>query len=237
MINPDAFRLNPDLVEWGLRIAQQKYEDPIKKVINRAIDASCTIVVRADNREWTGSGFHLGNGFIATASHVAPPELMAMPHEMILIFDQQNIYPGEVIATEPAYDCAIINCQSITDQITSVVLADSNLAEVGDIIAVIGAPEGWNNTATVGRITNIHQTLGPSAPSVAWQDIIFVDAQILQGVSGGMVIGTDGLIYGLVMGVTGMHADIGVGENAICPSNKIKTLLSNYLQNNGIKRI
>jgi len=27
------------------------------------------------------------------------------------------------------------------------------------------------------------------------------------------------------MGVTGKHADIGVGENAACPSNKIKGLL------------
>jgi hypothetical protein len=28
------------------------------------------------------------------------------------------------------------------------------------------------------------------------------------------------------MGVTGQHADIGVGENAVCPSNKITNMLS-----------
>jgi serine protease Do len=234
---PQLFKLNTDLVEWNVRSAQQKYDDPIKKVIKRAIDASCTIIVRADNQEWTGSGFHLGNGFIATAAHVAPPELMAMPHEMLLTFDGQTLYPGAVVATEPQYDCAIIYCPAIADQISTVVLADSERAEVGDIIAVIGAPEGWNNTATVGRITNVHQTLGPQAPSPAWHDIIFIDAQILQGVSGGMAIGTDGLVYGLVMGVTGMHADVGIGENAVCPSNKIKALLTSYLQQNGVQRI
>lgn len=236
-MTPNMFQLNTALVEWNVRSAQQKLNDPIKRVIKRAIDASCTIIVRADNQEWTGSGFHLGNGFIATAAHVAPPELMAMPHELMLTFDGQTVYPAAAVATEPRYDCAIIHCPAITKQISSVMLADSERAEVGDIIAVIGAPEGWNNTATVGRITNVHQTLGHQAPSPAWHDIIFIDAQILQGVSGGMVIGTDGLVYGLVMGVTGMHADVGIGENAVCPANKIKSLLTSYLQQNGMQRI
>ena len=40
-----------------------------------------------------------------------------------------------------------------------------------------------------------------------------------------MVIGTDGLVYGSIMGVTGQHADVGVGENSACPSNKITALM------------
>jgi S1-C subfamily serine protease len=103
-------------------------------------------------------------------------------------------------------------------------LADSETAEVGDIIAAIGSPEGWHDTATVGRISNIHQTV-QNADSPAWSDLIFIDADILQGISGGMVIGTDGLVYGLVIGVTGEHADLAIGENSVCPSNKIKSLL------------
>jgi hypothetical protein len=41
-----------------------------------------------------------------------------------------------------------------------------------------------------------------------------------------MVIGTDNLVLGTVMGVTGQHADIGVGENTVCPANKIVNMLS-----------
>ena len=77
-----------------------------------------------------------------------------------------------------------------------------------------------------GRVSNIHQTLGQAAPSQAWRDIIFVDADILEGSSGGMVIGVDGKVYGIIMGVTGQHADIGLGENAVSPINKIKSILS-----------
>ena len=82
-----------------------------------------------------------------------------------------------------------------------------------------------SDTATVGRITNTHQSLGEGAPTKAWQDIIFIDADILEGASGGMVIGTDGLVYGSIIGVTGQHADVGIGENSACPSNKIMGLM------------
>jgi S1-C subfamily serine protease len=106
-----------------------------------------------------------------------------------------------------------------------VVLANSDLVEVGEQVAVLGAPEGWHDTATVGRVSNINQSLGSAAPSPAWNDVMFVDAKILQGVSGGMCVGTDGLVIGSVIGVTGILAEYGVGENVICPSNKIIKLL------------
>ena len=118
-----------------------------------------------------------------------------------------------------------MSCKPIEKMIPSLKLGNSNTIEVGDIVAVIGSPEGFHDTATVGRVSNVHQTLGESAPSLAWQDIIFVDADILEGSSGGMVIGMDGFVYGLVMGVTGQHADIGIGQNSISPSNKIIELL------------
>jgi hypothetical protein len=28
------------------------------------------------------------------------------------------------------------------------------------------------------------------------------------------------------MGVTGQHADVGIGENSVCPSNKIRKLIA-----------
>jgi len=106
-----------------------------------------------------------------------------------------------------------------------VALGNSDYAQLGETVAVIGAPEGWSDTVTVGRVSNVHQYLGDSAPSAAWDDIIFVDAKILQGVSGGMCIGTDGLVIGSVIGVTGMLAQYNQGENVICPSNKILNLI------------
>jgi len=38
-------------------------------------------------------------------------------------------------------------------------------------------------------------------------------------------VGTDGLVIGSVIGVTGTLAEYGIGENVLCPSNKILKLL------------
>lgn len=219
-----SFKLSVDLIEWNMKAAQ-KVSDPIKEVIQDAIKASCTIYVKTGKEQWTGSGFHLGNGYIATAGHVAPEDLKKMAAQIIITFDGQALYEASVVVSSDEYDSAVLFCQDIVRNIPSVNLADSDTVEIGDIIAVIGAPEGWQDTATVGRVSNIHQSVpGDAGPS--WQDIIFIDADILQGVSGGMVIGTDGLVIGHVIGVTGQHADVGVGENSVCPINKLKILLN-----------
>lgn len=216
------------MLEWRLGQSKktEKVKDPIAQTISNSIEASCTIIVVSGGKQWTGSGFHVGHGLIATASHVVPPELMSQPNEITVTFDGKVPYKATVAISQPDFDAAIIFAPQIVNNVAHVSLGDSDTAEIGDIVAVIGSPEGWHDTATVGRITNVHQGLGPQAPSPAWNDILFIDADILEGASGGMVIATDGLVYGLVMGVTGQFAGIGIGEHAACPSNKIKALLS-----------
>lgn len=219
------FQFNADSLAWRMSLAQ-KIEDPVKKIIQSSIVSSCTIFVNSPDQSWTGSGFHIGDGYIVTASHVVPPVLEKQPHEIKITFDGNKLYPATLQISDPNVDAGIIKSEAIAKNIPAVQLGDSDTIEVGDIIVCIGSPEGFHDTATVGRITNIHQTLGTQAPSKAWQDILFYDADILEGASGGMLIGTDGLVYGCVMGVTGEHADIGMGENAACPSNKIKMLFA-----------
>ena len=161
---------------------------------------------------------------IVTASHVVPPEIQNLSID--ITFDDQSYYPATVYRSEPNFDAAIVQCPDIANKIPALQLGDSESLEIGDLVIVISAPEGFHDTATFGRVSNTHMTLGENAPSAAWQDFIFIDADIMEGSSGGMVLGTDGLVYGLVMGVTGQHAETGLGENSISPSNKIKQLLS-----------
>jgi len=215
------FSLNTDLLELSLRTAQTKEEDPIKKMIQKNIESSCTILVYSDNSFWTGSGFHVGNGIIVTAAHVVPDNT---PLDIKLSFDGEHMYPAQLIVSDSNLDVALLFISNIKN-INSAILGNSDTLEIGDIIATITSPEGWNDTATVGRVSNVNQGLGKYAPSPAWNDIFFIDADILQGSSGGMVIGTDGLIYGSIIGATGKFAEIGIGQRAVCPSNKIKKLL------------
>ena len=202
----------------------EKVTDAIQKVIQEAIKSSCSIYIKNRKKSWSGSGFHIGNGYLITASHVAPPELQG-EGEITVTFDQQVFYPAKLFVSEPNIDAAILSINGDWSNIPAVMLANSDNLELGETVAVIGAPEGWADTVTVGRLSNIHQSLGDYAPGPSWNDVMFIDAKILQGVSGGMCIGTDGLVIGSVIGVTGMLAEYGVGQNVICPSNKIINLI------------
>jgi serine protease Do len=202
----------------------EKVIDAIQEVIQEAVNASCTIYVKTRKKSWSGSGFHIGGGNVVTASHVAPPDIMNSG-EINITFDGKILYPCRVIKSDPDIDAAIMMIEGDYTNISFVALGNSDMAQLGETVAVIGAPEGWSDTVTVGRISNVHQFLGQYAPSPAWNDVIFVDAKILQGVSGGMCVGTDGLVIGSIIGVVGELSRYGQGENVICPSNKILNLI------------
>ena len=217
------FKLDVNYLDVLIKEAQTPTDDPIKKTIQSGLQSSCSIYCKSNNKQWSGSGFHVGNGLIITAGHVVP--LDEAITEINITFDNQKFLPAKFIASNADIDTGAVYCESAAS-FPKLDFGNSDSLELGDIVVVIGSPEGFHDTATVGRVSNIHQTLGSQAPSKAWQDIIFIDADILEGSSGGMVLGTDGLVYGLVMGVTGQHAETGLGENSISPSNKIKQLLS-----------
>jgi len=218
------FKLDVNYLDLLIKEAQAPVsDDPIKKTIQRGLQSSCSIYCKSSGKQWSGSGFHVGEGLIITAGHVVP--LDETITEINVTFDNQSFFPAKFIASNPDIDTGSIYCES-AKSFPKLEFGDSSGLELGDIVVVIGSPEGFHDTATVGRVSNIHQTLGDQAPSKAWQDIIFIDADILEGSSGGMVLGIDGLVYGIVMGVTGQHSDIGIGENSISPSNKIVDFIS-----------
>ena len=220
-----SFKLDVNYLDSLIKTSQstEKFEDPIKKTIQLGLQASCSIYVRSGKKNWSGSGFHIGNNIIITAGHVVPADETLT--EILVTFDNKNFIPATFLTSDPTIDSGAVKAERIPNNIPTLQFANSDGIEVGDIVAVIGSPEGFHDTATVGRISNLHQSINdPNMP--AWNDVIFVDADILEGSSGGMVIGTDNLVVGTIMGVTGQHADIGVGENSVCPSNKITNMLS-----------
>jgi len=219
------FKLDVNYLDSLIKTSQStdKLEDPIKKTIQLGLQASCSIYVRSGKKNWSGSGFHIGNNIIITAGHVVPTDETLT--EILITFDNKNFIPATFLTSDPTIDSGAVRAERIPSNIPTLQFANSDTVEVGDIVAVIGSPEGFHDTATVGRVSNIHQSIN-DLNMPAWNNILFVDADILEGSSGGMVIGTDNLICGTIMGVTGQHADIGVGENAVCPSNKITNMLS-----------
>ena len=218
------FKIDCNLLESLVKTSQTTdlANDPVKKTIKTGLGSSCTIYVRSGKKNWSGSGFYIGNNIVVTAGHVVPNDQTLT--EIMCTFDGKKYIAASFIVSDPSIDSGAVRLE-FEPNVPPLRFGNSDALEVGDIIAVISAPEGFHDTATVGRVSNIHQSIAdPNMP--AWNDIVFIDADILEGSSGGMVMGVDNLIYGTIMGVTGQHADIGVGESSVCPSNKIQNMLS-----------
>ena len=219
------FKIDYNLLESLVKTSQTRdlAEDPVKKTIQTGLGSSCTIYVRSGKKNWSGSGFYVGNNMVITAGHVVPNDQTLT--EIMCTFDGKKYIAATFMASDPNIDSGAVRLEFAPTDIAPLRFGNSDSLEVGDIVAIISAPEGFHDTATVGRVSNIHQSIAdPNMP--AWNDIIFVDADILEGSSGGMVIGLDNLVYGTVVGVTGQHADIGIGESSVCPSNKIQNMLA-----------
>jgi len=218
------FKIDCNLLESLVKTSQTTdlANDPVKKTIQTGLGSSCTIYVRSGKKNWSGSGFYIGNNIVVTAGHVVPNDQTLT--EIMCTFDGKKYIAASFVVSDPSIDSGAVRLE-FDPNVAPLRFGNSDALEVGDIIAVISAPEGFHDTATVGRVSNIHQSIAdPNMP--AWNDIIFIDADILEGSSGGMVIGVNNLIYGTIMGVTGQHADIGVVESSVCPSNKIQNMLS-----------
>jgi S1-C subfamily serine protease len=221
---PSVFHFSIENLDNHLRVAQGLQRDPIQEAIQHNLEASCSIYVSHGGHEWTGSGYHIGHGLIVTANHVAPEVLNYQDGDLEVTFDGDNRLRAQFVHASEEADASILWCHD-AQEYGSVELGDSSRVEIGEIIAVIANPEGWHDTATVGRVSNIHQDLGEAAPTPAWHDVIFVDADILQGASGGMVFNANGDVIGHVMGVAGTMATHGIGEHAVSPINRVKSVV------------
>jgi len=216
-----------DLMSRMTRLADRPL-DPIGKAVQDAESAACVIYVRPTERsesvQWTGSGFLLPDGIVVTANHVVEPN--GPESEVVSVevsFDGSKSYPAEVLGEDRSVDVAILRIDPRVP-VRPAKLSDE-VPTFGEIIATIGSPEGWANIVTVGRVSAMGMT--PAAPpDPSWRDMMFIDADILEGSSGSMVIDVMGRVVGSVMGIIGRHAaDVGSGQNAVVTVDKIKRVL------------
>jgi putative serine protease PepD len=227
------FSISLDSLAW--RIASNSDDpgsDPVKEAVQKALQSSCTVYVHSAEGNWTGSGFHVGGGRVVTDSHVCPPILNEVPSEIRISFDGRSLHDARLSASNPDIDAAVLTCRDSLNHVPSMTFGDSDSVQVGDLIAVVSAPEGWSDTAAFGRVSNIHQDVDDE-DHPAWNDVIFIDADVLEGSSGGVVVNQSGEAIGVILGVVGTHAKMGIGQSSVCPINKVKNLLEERLEEPG----
>ena len=140
-----------------------------------------------------GSGVLISEqGDILTAAHV-----VNNAENIHVTFHDGETFPAKILRLATVADVALIKLVYYHGSYPVAKLGDSDLADVGDDIFVIGAPYGLEYSLSKGIISGISQEQSRMA-GFTFAEFFQTDAAINQGNSGGPMFNMDGEIIGLV---------------------------------------
>ena len=134
-----------------------------------------------------GSGFIItSDGLILTNAHV-----VREAKEVTVKLSDRREYAAKVLGTDPTTDIAVLRINA--KGLPTVRLGDARQIEVGDPVLAIGAPYGFEQTATQGIVS----AKGRSLPGDAVVPFIQTDAAVNPGNSGGPLFDGSGAVVGI----------------------------------------
>lgn len=134
-----------------------------------------------------GSGFIIRpDGVILTNAHV----VAGATHVTVQLTDRRQ-YTARVIGEDKIADVAVIKIPA--NNLPTVQLGNSNTLQVGQWVLAIGAPFGFENSATAGIVSAKGRTL----PDSGYVPFIQTDVPINPGNSGGPLFNMQGQVIGI----------------------------------------
>ena len=154
-----------------------------------AIEPSVVSVLRTDGGEGSGVIWS-GDGVIVTNNHVVEGVT-----EVVVAFADGQRVAGEVMATDPRTDLAIV--QADRADLPAATFHDA-LPRPGELALALGNPIGFENSVTQGIVSGLHRSIpGAAQVSAALVDLIQTDAAISPGNSGGALVNGQGEVVGV----------------------------------------
>ena len=197
------------------------------------------IVHRADGSTDTGAGFFVDSGgHVVTNSHVVDG---ATTVDVSLA--DGRILTGRLLGSSPSDDLALLSVDpEQTQDIEPLKLADSSDLRAGQLAIAIGSPFRMQNFLSVGVVAGI----GDSPPLLrdrrvapALQrpipNMVWTDADLLPGNSGGPLLNSKGEVIGVTSAVQiSAQGDFGIGFAV--PSNILAGLMPRLMDSEIVSR-
>jgi serine protease Do len=134
-----------------------------------------------------GSGFIISqDGYILTNAHV-----VAETEDVTVRLTNKREYKAKVIGFDLRTDVALIKIDA--GNLPTVHVGDPNKLEVGEWVAAIGAPFGFENSVTAGIVS----AKGRSLPEETYVPFIQTDVALNPGNSGGPLFNMQGEVIGI----------------------------------------
>ena len=149
---------------------------------------------------YTGSSGPVGSGIIidpagyvlTTYQTVGQTNLV----NITLFSGGRRRYQADVIGVDAKTDLALLKIRS-RETFPTVVLGNSDLIEVGDLVLAVGSPFGFSRTVTMGIVSSNRRRM--NIDGVKYPDMIQTDATVNEGNDGGPLVNIRGEVVGVNM--------------------------------------
>lgn len=147
-------------------------------------------VVTVQTGRSVGSGVVYQPDVVVTNAHV-----VGETAEVTISYADATTSPGEVLATDPVTDLAVI--RTSRDGLPVPTFRE-DLPAPGEAAVAIGSPLGFENSVTAGIISGLHRKIpGSAGRTQSLVDLIQTDAPISPGNSGGALLDAQGRVVGI----------------------------------------
>jgi serine protease Do len=166
-----------------------------------------------------GSGVLIStDGRVLTAAHV-----VQTADAVAVEFPGGTLIKASIVASDPSADVALLQLERVPDGVQPATLGDSDKAEVGDEIFVVGAPFGISHTLTVGHVS-ARRRPNTTFGSMETAEMFQTDAAINEGNSGGPMFNVAGEVIGVVSRIVSSSGG-SEGLGFVVTSNMARRLL------------
>ncbi|WP_136255427.1 DegQ family serine endoprotease [Onishia niordana] len=142
---------------------------------------------REHERKSLGSGFVISeDGYIMTNAHVVKDA-----DEILVRLNDRRELEAELVGADAKTDVALLKVDA--DSLPTLDIGNSDRLEVGEWVAAIGSPFGFDHSVTAGIVSAINRTI----PTDAYVPFIQTDVAINPGNSGGPLFNLDGEVVGI----------------------------------------
>ncbi|MBD3897482.1 DegQ family serine endoprotease [Halomonas sp. ML-15] len=142
---------------------------------------------RGQERQSLGSGFIISeDGYILTNAHVVDGA-----DEILVRLNDRRELEAELIGADSQTDVALLKVD--VEGLPTLTIGNSDHLRVGEWVAAIGSPFGFDHSVTAGIVSAINRTL----PRDAYVPFIQTDVAINPGNSGGPLFNLDGEVVGI----------------------------------------
>lgn len=142
---------------------------------------------RSEERQSLGSGFIISDdGYVMTNAHVVQDA-----DEILVRLNDRREMSAELIGSDAQTDVALLKIDA--SDLPTLNLGDSDALRVGEWVAAIGSPFGFDHSVTAGIVSAINRTL----PRDAYVPFIQTDVAINPGNSGGPLFNLNGEVVGI----------------------------------------